>query len=113
VKYLRARRSRGSTLGWPLQDHPRAASSAVQLDTQFERLHQTSPDEFWVVVGNDHSVRATARGIRFEGKLRLDQQTERIIRMFDTRLVQCIIDLQSISLLNLLGVSKTVEIGAA
>jgi hypothetical protein len=28
-------------------------------------------------------------------------------------LVQCIIDLQSISLLNLLGVSKTVEIGAA
>jgi hypothetical protein len=30
-----------------------------------------------------------------------------------TKLVQCIIDLQSISLLNLLGVSKTVEIGAA
>jgi hypothetical protein len=29
------------------------------------------------------------------------------------QLVQCIIDLQSISLLNLLGVSKTVEIGAA
>jgi len=29
------------------------------------------------------------------------------------RLVQCIIDLQSISLLNLLSVSKTVEIGAA
>jgi hypothetical protein len=28
-------------------------------------------------------------------------------------LVQCIIDLQSISLLNLLGVNKTVEIGAA
>jgi hypothetical protein len=28
-------------------------------------------------------------------------------------LVQCIIDLQSNSLLNLLGVSKTVEIGAA
>jgi hypothetical protein len=28
-------------------------------------------------------------------------------------LVQCIIDLQSISSLNLLGVSKTVEIGAA
>jgi hypothetical protein len=27
--------------------------------------------------------------------------------------VQCIIDLQSISLLNLLSVSKTVEIGAA
>jgi hypothetical protein len=31
----------------------------------------------------------------------------------EMRLVQCIIDLQSISLLNLLGVSKTVEIGAA
>ena len=31
----------------------------------------------------------------------------------ESKLVQCIIDLQSISLLNLLGVSKTVEIGAA
>jgi len=32
---------------------------------------------------------------------------------FQLSLVQCIIDLQSISLLNLLSVSKTVEIGAA